>query len=157
RAGSGVPIVCVWRGCLSDAQFGSSLCSVHLQLKDFLDVKSAKARTPSEARRFLPPGSLDANKQQRRSSFRKKRSSSVVTNTTTSTSGGAASTKSGVSVIDMQHPGAESEVAVACSMSPLLAELFNGKLASTISLFCRRAVAESSGRQWRGVGGGGGG
>lgn len=80
-----------------------------------------------------------------------------MTNTTTSTSGGAASSKSGVSVIDMQHPGAESEVAVACSMSPLLAELFNGKLASTISLFCRRAVAESSGRQWRGVGGGGGG
>lgn len=126
-----------------------------------------QARTSSEARRFLPPGCLGSAKKQRRSSLRKKRASATSTSSRDTGGGGgggggttafrspathAVNYGASFGLHDIAAAAGEGEVVFAHSMSPLLSELFNGKLASTIRLFCQRAVAESSGQQRRGRG-----
>lgn len=101
----------------------------------------------SDAIRFLPPGSG----AKRRSSARKRRSA---TNATASSSSGVAigAVSAAAARVDAGMDlaagrGDEGELAAVRSASPLLLELFNGKLGTTIEMFCRRAVAETKTRQ----------
>ena len=43
--------------------------------------------------------------------------------------------------------GSEGELIALRSMSPLLSELLNGKLGTTIAMFCQRAAAEAKSRR----------
>ena len=43
--------------------------------------------------------------------------------------------------------GGEEELVALRSMSPLLSELLNGKLGTTIAMFCQRAAVEA--KTWR--------
>ncbi|CBN75274.1 hypothetical protein Esi_0076_0080 [Ectocarpus siliculosus] len=135
-AGSEMPRrVCGWRACLADAVAGP-LCPVHLELKRFLDGKAAKTGGVSDAFRFLPPGSGP----KRRSSLRKRRAAAAAAAAPAATEAGTARVVAALSAVD---GGGEGELSVMRSMSPLLAELLNGKLGTTIAMFCRRAAAEA--------------
>ncbi|CAM9961555.1 unnamed protein product, partial [Ectocarpus sp. 8 AP-2014] len=133
--------VCGWRACLADAVAGP-LCPVHLELRGFLDGKAAKTGGVSDAFRFLPPGSGP----KRRSSLRKRRASAAAA-AAAATDAGTARVAAALSAVG---GGGEGELSVMRSMSPLLAELLNGKLGTTIAMFCRRAAAEARAPRRRG-------
>ncbi|CAM9180764.1 unnamed protein product, partial [Laminaria digitata] len=147
------PRVCGWRACLADAAAGS-LCSAHEQVRDFLDGKAAKTGCVSDSFRFLPPGSGP----KRRSSVRKRRAAASTpswpsTSATPAGSTGVDSTAgsgSGGGGGGSGGGGGEGELIALRSMSPLLSELLNGKLGTTIAMFCQRAVAEAKTRRLSG-------
>ncbi|CAN0498609.1 unnamed protein product, partial [Ectocarpus sp. 12 AP-2014] len=141
-AGSEMPRrVCGWRACLADAVAGP-LCPVHLELRGFLDGKAAKTGGVSDAFRFLPPGSVP----KRRSSLRERRAAAAAAAAAAATDAGTAR----VAALAAVDGGGEGELSVIRSMSPLLAELLNGKLGTTIAMFCRRAAAEARAPRRRG-------
>eukprot|EP00904_Undaria_pinnatifida_P008643 jgi/Undpi1/4909/HiC_scaffold_19.g08261.m1 len=139
------PRVCGWRACLADAAAGS-LCLTHEQVRHFLDGKAAKAGCVSDSFRFLPPGSGP----KRRSSVRKRRATA---GTSTSSWPSSSAATAGASVNSTAGSGSggggggEEELVALRSMSPLLSELLNGKLGTTIAMFCQRAAVEA--KTWR--------
>lgn len=144
--------VCVQSRALHVEELSAPLSPSVTNLCDLCRWQYMQVHVPSEATRFLPPGVAGT----RRLSARRRR-------TATASASQVPSGGSGPNVGgrdgggDCNHRnlasawvgGETSEVAAALSTSPLLSELFNGKLASTIQMFCRRAVTEASGRRRR--------
>ncbi|CAB1118583.1 unnamed protein product [Ectocarpus sp. CCAP 1310/34] len=96
----------------------------------------------NDAFRFLPPGSGP----KRRSSLTRRRAAAAAAAAAAATDAGTTR----VAALSAVDGGGEGELSVMRSMSPLLAELLNGKLGATIAMFCRRAAAEARAPRRRG-------